>query len=68
MNVLATAEAWVAANQLVVIAIFIATFVAFHLVLLMQAVKEEAVGNITNDVNEADEDFWAAVYATPWMM
>ena len=65
MNVLATAEAWVAANQMVVMATFIATFVAFHLILLTQAVKEEGTNN---NIEETDEEFWAAVHATPWMM
>ena len=68
MNVLATAEAWVAANQLIVMAVFIATFVAFHLVLLAKAVKAEADTTEQNNVNQEEEDFWAAVYASPWMM
>ncbi|MEM7117381.1 MAG: hypothetical protein AAF614_33425 [Chloroflexota bacterium] len=68
MNVLATAEAWVAANQVIVMAVFIATFVAVHLVLLAKAVKEEAEATEQNSANQEEEDFWAAVYATPWMM
>lgn len=68
MNVLATAEAWVATNQVIVMAVFIASFVVFHLALLVQTTKKETETTEQNDTNQTDEDFWAAVYATPWMM
>ena len=68
MNFLATVETWVAANQAVVMAVFVLAFVGFHLFLLAQAVRDELGAENDDVVNQDDEDFWAVVYATPWMM
>ena len=67
MNVLATAEAWVAANQTTVMISLVVAFVAFHLFLLAKT----AVADLANDTEEttnADAELWAEVYATPWLM
>ena len=68
MNLLATAEAWVAANQTAVMVSLVIAFVAFHLFLLAKTAMAEHAANTTEGTHTTDEEFLAAVYATPWLM
>ena len=70
MNFFTQAETWVAANQVAVMVAFVSVFVAFHLLLLVNAVsagnEENAVVNETNE--EQEEDVWATAFAYHPMM
>ena len=70
MNFFTQAEIWVAANQVAVMVAFVSVFVAFHLLLLVNAVS---VGNEENrvaiDTNEQQEEkVWATYFAYHPMM
>ena len=70
MNFFAQANAWVATNQTTVMVLFVAVFVAFHLVLLVNTLAnvEETEATAVAGTDSDNEEVFAAYYAYHPMM